>query len=87
MMGPRDVSMGQVIIVGASGSRFYTTEGAVGPVPRLVEALLFREGDIPFSYIDLTEGGAGPVRWTFKLDEWYAAHQNLVITDRVSERQ
>eukprot|EP00974_Lingulodinium_polyedra_P112093 10844012-Lingulodinium_polyedra.AAC.1 len=27
MMGPRDVSMGQVIIVGASGSRFYTTKG------------------------------------------------------------
>eukprot|EP00974_Lingulodinium_polyedra_P091593 8877804-Lingulodinium_polyedra.AAC.1 len=35
----------------------------------------------------MTEGGAGPVRWTCKLDEWCTARQNLVITDRVSERQ
>eukprot|EP00974_Lingulodinium_polyedra_P043068 4135101-Lingulodinium_polyedra.AAC.1 len=61
MMGPRDVSTGHVIIVGASGARFYSAKGASGPMPRLVESLLFREGDLPFSYIDLTEGGAGPV--------------------------
>eukprot|EP00974_Lingulodinium_polyedra_P115696 11156360-Lingulodinium_polyedra.AAC.1 len=87
MMGPKDVSIGQVIIVGASGSRFYTAKGAVGPMPRLVESLLFREGDAPFSYVDLTEGGVGPVRWASKLDEWCAAHQTLTVTDRVSERQ
>eukprot|EP00974_Lingulodinium_polyedra_P066601 6447059-Lingulodinium_polyedra.AAC.1 len=48
MMGPKDVSIGQVIIVGASGSRFYTAKGAVGPMPRLAESLLFRDGGTPF---------------------------------------
>eukprot|EP00974_Lingulodinium_polyedra_P044244 4245293-Lingulodinium_polyedra.AAC.1 len=66
------------IVVGASGSRLYTSQTTWGIKDRVANNLLHRKGDAPLNYVDLTECGARPSRWTTMLKQWREENQSLM---------
>eukprot|EP00974_Lingulodinium_polyedra_P082488 7986833-Lingulodinium_polyedra.AAC.1 len=55
-------------------------------VKRAQDGMLYREGNVPFAYIDLAEGVSRPQRWAHLLNTCREENQGLMAVDRVEAK-